>query len=135
MLFDQDFAENFTIMLSFEIQSAHWISKQVTIYVTIAQHLDKDCWKSTTSALEKDSEVTVEPTDGSEKFWGRVVASSAAGASVVVEVVDGKGVKTTWPRAELRHRRVVSVAHITVSDDKNHDTWFVQEAMKRQWKW
>ena len=31
MLFDMDFAENFTIILAFEIQSAHWISKQVTI--------------------------------------------------------------------------------------------------------
>lgn len=107
----------------------------MTIYVTIAQHLDKVCWKSTTSALEKDDEVTVEPADGSEKFWGRVVATSAAGANVGVDVVDSKGIKTTWARSRLRHRSVVSVAHITVSDDKNHDTWFVQEAMKRQWKW
>lgn len=125
MLFDMDFAENFTIMLSFEIQSAHWISKQVTIFVTICQHLDPGCWASTTSALEKDSEVTVELADGTaEKFWARVVTSSEAGADVVVEVADAKGVKTTWPRSQLRHRSVVSVAHITCSDDKNHDTWY-----------
>jgi hypothetical protein len=29
LLFDMDFAENFTIILGLEIQSAHWISKQV----------------------------------------------------------------------------------------------------------
>ena len=42
LLLDQDFAENFTIILNIEIQSAHWISKQVTIFITISQHLDKD---------------------------------------------------------------------------------------------
>ena len=36
---------------------------------------------------------------------------------------------------DLRHRVVKSVAHITVSNDKDHDTWFVQKAMQMQVDW
>ena len=136
MLQDMDFAENFTIMLSFEIQSAHWINKQVTIFISIVQHLDKDCWDSRDSSLEKDTDVTVEPADGTgEKFWARVVESSPAGADIMVKLVDGKGTKLTRPRKLLRHRKIISVAHIQVSNDKDHDTWFVQKAMQDIWNW
>ena len=132
-----DFAENFTIMMSFEIQSAHWISKQVTLFITIDQHLDKICWDSMTSALEKDHEVTVVPADGSEKFWARVVESSPAVSKdeVMVKLVDGKGTKLMRPRQLLRHRKIVSVAHVQVSNDKDHDTWCVQEAMQQICDW
>ena len=42
MLYDYDFAENFTVIVRYQIQSEYWISKQVTIFIGISQHLDID---------------------------------------------------------------------------------------------
>ena len=128
LLLDQDFAENFTIILNIEIQSAHWISKQVTIFITISQHLDQGKWDSPDSALSANDEVTT------EHGWARVTAAFPGGSGGV-PVAFANGQQATIPRAKLHHRVVKSVAHLTVSNDKDHDTWMVQHAMARQAAW
>ena len=130
MLLDQDFAENFTIILGLEIQSAHWISKQVTIFITIAQHLDPAAWHSKTSALKVNDQVTT--PDG----WAQVSTAFAGdNGEGMVCVIDTHGTPKTYLRKLLKHRVIKSVAHITVSNDKDHDTWAVQHAMKKQFDW
>jgi hypothetical protein len=40
VLYDHDFAENFTAIVRYQLQSEYWISKQVAIFIGISQHLD-----------------------------------------------------------------------------------------------
>ena len=40
VLYDHDFAENFTAIVRYQMQSEYWISKQVAIFIGISQHLD-----------------------------------------------------------------------------------------------
>ena len=138
LLLDMDFAENFTIMLAVEIQSAYWITKQVTIFITIAQHLDKVAYTPPSSALKKVKNVLPEDTVDSEEhgghFWAKVTEDFEGGDGLV-KVVDANGVGHSVPRRQIHHRVVKSVAHITVSNDKDHDTWFVQKAMQMQHDW
>lgn len=39
---DMDFAENYEIVHKIEIQSEHWSHQQVTLYVVITHHRDKE---------------------------------------------------------------------------------------------
>jgi hypothetical protein len=78
-----DFAENFTTMLAVEIQSAYWITKQITIFITIAQHLDKVAYTPPSSALKKVKNVLPEDTVDSEEhgghFWAKVTEDFEGG--------------------------------------------------------
>ena len=133
LLLDMDFAENFTIILGKEIQSAHWISKQVTIFITIGQHLCWKEWQSRDSLLKDGDEITVERTGG--RFWARVAVGWRGDADGDVQFVDWYGRSGKEPRANVRKRVIKSVAHLNVSNDKDHDTHFVQNAMQMQWDW
>ena len=67
--------------------------------------------------------------------WGRVVSAFDHRCDSHVLISDEFGREKSVERSRCYPRVVKSVAHITVSDDKDHDTWFVQEAMRRQFSW
>ena len=90
-------------------------------------------WNAKSSALKKGDELTVGATDGTT-FWAKVSEDCSAG-SVFVSVEDVFRVEHSPRRDACHHRVVKSVAHITVSNDKDHDTWFTQETMRKQAAW
>ena len=124
LLIDVDFAENFTIIMGREIQSQHWITKMVTLFIGITQHLCRARWDDVSGKLDRGSEVSVD-NGGGEMYWGECKDDSVAGAQTVVCVVDSKGVEKMVLRSKVHPRKLVNTAHITVSDDKGHDTEFV----------
>jgi hypothetical protein len=134
-LFDYDFAENFTIIVRDEIQSEYWISIQITLFIGISQHLDMSAWNDLEVTLALLQEVTVmEP--GKAPFWGVVAKPTSSyfyGQKVVVR--DEKGRESEHGRCFVHKRRVVSISHVVVSDDKHHDTAFVQVAVPKIKAW
>ena len=61
-----------------------------------------------------------------------LLTADFAGGSGKVAVIHADGNSDNVDRGTMHHRVVKSVAHLSVSNDKDHDTWFVQHAMKRQ---
>ena len=61
-----------------------------------------------------------------------LLTADFAGGSGKVAVIYADGNSDNVDRGTMHHRVVKSVAHLSVSNDKDHDTWFVQHAMKRQ---
>ena len=134
-LFDYDFAENFTVIVRNEIQSEYWISVQITLFRGISQHLDMSAWNDLEVTLALSQEVTVvEP--GKISFWAVVAkptSSYCLGQKVFVR--DDKGRVSEHSRCAVHKRRIVSISHVVVSDDKHHDSAFVQVAVPKIRAW
>ena len=134
-LFDYDFAENFTVIVRNEIQSEYWISLQITLFIGISQHLDMSAWNDLEVTLALSQEVTiVEP--GKIPFWAVVAKPTSSyffGQTVAVR--DEKGCVSEHSRCFVHKRRVVSISHVVVSDDKHHDSAFVQVVVPKIKDW
>ena len=118
LLIDVDFAENFTIMMGREIQSQHWISKMVTLFIGITQHLCLDAWNDTHSSIDKGREITIQSADGNaHPMWASVSADYKQGSAHVL-VADSRGKEQEVLRSNVRVRKLVNTAHVMVSDDK-----------------
>ena len=129
LLIDVDFAENFTIMMDREIQSQHWIFKMVTLFIGITQHLCSDAWNDTSSSISKGKEVTVMSTSSNaHPTWASVASDYKHGGAHVI-VADAAGKQREVLRSNVRVRKLVNTAHVMVSDDKGHDTEFVQKSL------
>jgi hypothetical protein len=133
LLIDIDFAENFTIIDGREIQSQYWVSRQVTLFIGITQHLCSAAWADKTSSIEQGTGVTVD-CDGGGVFWAEVISAYRTG-DAMVHIQDSTGRRADVERARLHKRKIISTAHITVSDDKHHDTHFVQKAVPLIKEW
>lgn len=134
-LFDYDFAENFTVIVRNEIQSEYWISLQITLFIGISQHLDMSAWNDLEVTLALSQEVTiVEP--GKIPFWAVVAKpTSSYFLGQTVAVRDEKGCVSEHSRCFVHKRRVVSISHVVVSDDKHHDSAFVQVVVPKIKDW
>jgi hypothetical protein len=64
MLINVDFAENLTYNnFPRSVQSAHWKSYQLTIFVAVIRFLNTDVWNDSTSLLWKGDEVSFQAED------------------------------------------------------------------------
>jgi hypothetical protein len=131
-------AENFTMIVRNEIQSEHWVSKQITLFIGISQHLDIRVWNDRSSDIMKSQEVTV-VQPGEKPYYAVVeeIFTQQVDNEVVVKVLFGdSSERIRRVKREFVHvRRVVSVAHTIVSNDRHHDSAFVQVAMPRIKNW
>jgi hypothetical protein len=129
-------AENFTMIVRSEIQSEHWVSKQITLFIGISQHLDIRVWNDTSSGITESQEVTVAMPDA-KPFYAVVETDYTPpdGGTNKVVVRDAQKKIHCVEREFVHVRKVVSAAHVIVSDDRHHDSAFVQVAMPRIKEW
>jgi hypothetical protein len=142
LLVDAGFAENFTIIMGREIQSQHWITKMVTLFIGITQHLDLGSWNDSTGVVEQGEEVTVQEEDGSmswaqctEKYTPTSSNSSGNSSSSCVLVVDSKQNPRGAARSKARRRSTTSTAHAAVPNGKGHGSEFAQQALPKMGGW
>ena len=126
VLWDYDFAENFTIINGREIQSAYWVAKQVTMFIGVSQHLCRTAWATESGGLASGQEVSVQ--SGSEYTFALVEGAhpNAAEDCDITLVGGGGGGTFTAQRRNIRTRKIITIAHNGVSNDMKHDTWMVQ---------
>jgi hypothetical protein len=127
LLWDYDFAENFTIINGREIQSAYWVAKQVTMFIGVSQHLCHTAWATVSGKLARGQEVSVQSTPAGYRF--ALVDAHADGAITEdsdISLVDEHGTTFSAKRRDIRTRKIVTIAHNGVSNDMKHDTWMVQ---------
>jgi len=125
---NKDFAENGSIENGRLLQSEHWTTLQYTLFVSMYDWLQMAEWNAMTGHLNVGAEVTVDgelivkkdTPISQDSHWATVVGPSP-GQEPVYIVRDEQGTITTVPRARLRHRSVVTVACLGMSDDLKHD--------------
>jgi hypothetical protein len=128
-------AENFTMITRSEIQSEYWISKQVTLFIGISQHLDISVWKDSVGKVDKSQEVTIAIPDA-KPFFAVVEEDFVPDVDTNEVIVRDLQKNVHRIKREFVHaRRIVGIAHVIVSDDRHHDSAFVQVAMPRVKKW
>jgi hypothetical protein len=101
----------------------------VTLFIGISQHLCRKTWDDITCAVTKGAEVTVGAEMGAGAFWATVAKDYRPKDGGFVTVIDAAGVEHETQRASMRVRKLINTAHVMVSDDKGHDTEFVQHAL------
>jgi hypothetical protein len=118
-----------------EIQSEHWVSKQITLFIGISQHLDIRVWNDTSGGITESQEVTVAMRDA-KPFYAVVETDYTPDGGTNKVIVRDVQKRTHCVGREFVHvRKVVSAAHVIVSDDRHHDSAFVQVAMPRIKQW
>jgi hypothetical protein len=106
----------------------------VTLFIGITQHLDREKWADDKGKLTKCDEVSAKRGSSSENgfFWACCAEDynpATVTCSGSVRVVDEHGKEHTVARQFVHRRVLVNTAHVVVSDDKGHDTEFVQKAL------
>lgn len=124
-----DFSENFTYNLGMtRTQSAHLKSYQCMLFVCFIQYLDKAVFDDTASPLVKGDEVSFSSDDGNLTLHDGVVAEQN-----IREVDEYRRPLKDEECVQhicrsVVHKRVMKMIPLmTFSDDKHHDTYWVQK--------
>ena len=131
LLLDIDFSQNFVYTDRItSIQSDHWSSASVTIFVAVIRYLSISVWNKPLIGLRRGQQVSVvyETTDGGGDIYEyREVAldQDITSTTICIRIIkDNK--EYHIPCEQIKVREVVSVPLIVVSDSKLHDTYFVR---------
>ena len=108
-----DFAENYTILETYEIQSNYWRRIQVSLHIGIEKRLDETEWSH--GNIKVGDEVTILSSS-----VVCVVSCVVKSDGEMVYKLKGRG-EYLYSRTHLGLRKWISVAHISISDDKKHD--------------
>jgi hypothetical protein len=131
LIVDIDFSQNFIYTdRKSAIQSDHWTSTSVTIFVAVIRYLCWIAWSNPPIGLVKGQPVSirVETNDGGGDVYvyGEVSENQIPTCPTIkiklsnsLEIVDA-------PCETVRVRNIISVPLIVVSDSKKHDTHFVR---------
>ena len=135
-----DFSENFTYNHSqTQTQSAHWKTYQSTLFVCLIQYLDNDIWTDSSSPLQRGDKVSFEvatETGGTALHYGEVLHQDEHNVYVERPVEYRKKndlglpapTDTYCTQRDKVHKRVMRMIPLmTFSNDKEHDTYFVQK--------
>jgi len=125
--FDVDYGQNFDVKKALEVQSEHWNTLSVTLFMEIASWIKTAEWDKSEGALEAGAEVTVHGEKAGDavnmaSFWATVTVAPMEGSDVYT-VRDGGGKDHNVCRSELRHRAWREEAFLGVSGDKVHDSY------------
>ena len=146
-----DFIENMKVSVTRdEIQSAHWATQAVSIFAAVVQVVDVDIWNDIDGNLSKFDEVLCKCSDGSfeagmvveayiESFdhtttnfvnvrFMRKIASNPLEHGDLFNQRDWLTPHTVAIERKFIHKhKLITLPIVTISDDKNHDTAFVQQ--------
>lgn len=131
LIVDIDFSQNciYTDRKS-AIQSDHWTSISVTIFVAVVRYLCSQSWSNPPIGLLKGQPVSirVETDDGGGDVYvyGEVSENrTATSSSIKVKLPNSHEIVNATCES-IRVRNIVSVPLIVISDSKKHDTHFVR---------
>ena len=123
-----DWAENYTIPNPRMLQSLYWIQRQVSIFISICSVLDPHIYYGD-GVLEEGDEVTVQ-IEGASNFWASVVEVNTIDGCKKYTVRDAQSkIHAGLPRNCLFKRVWVSIAFVSFTGDKHHDSYATQHFM------
>ena len=131
LIVDIDFSQNFIYTdRKSAIQSDHWTSTSVTIFVAVVRYLCGKSWSNPPIGLIKGQPVSirVETDDGGGDVfvYGEVSENQTpTSPSIKIKLPNSHEIVDT-PCESVRVRNIISVPLIVVSDSKKHDTHFVR---------
>jgi hypothetical protein len=136
-LLDMDFSQNFNFgkVHRRAIQSAHWKNKSATIFTAVFRCLCSRTFLDLNSILIEGDEVSVYIAETDLYHYGTIKKDMGKNAYTVILLYDTildkpPGKTHVFPRSMLRHRKILTIPIIVVSNDKHHDTAFVQHFLK-----
>ena len=131
---DSDWSENGSIQPPKQLQQEYWKIIYYSLLVSMVKFLLARFWKDRTSALPKDAEVTVEPSERPANetheqaitrmegsYFAIVAAASQEGATTVVTVRLANSEERQVPRSRLRHRKWHRIAFLQITPETRHD--------------
>lgn len=137
---DIDFSQNFehTAAHRNQIQSAHWTGESTTLFTTVFRYLDLPVYQDTSSTLLERDEVSFFDKSTNLyhhaivlKDWSPSTTDTASYVKVILSDINISGVNMLETARQNLHRRVwIAEPHITASNDKLHDTSFVQHFLQ-----
>ena len=115
-----------------QVQSAYYDNDSTTVFVGVSKTLDLDFFENQTSHLHVGQEVTVNYGLSSER-WAVVLEAfdDDDDDDDLVRIKDEHGKASSVERQDLSPRQVTTQAHVIVSDDSKHDTFFTQHALRQ----
>ena len=131
LIVDIDFSQNFIYTdRKSAIQSDHWTSTSVTIFVAVVRYLCGKAWSKPPIGLVKGQPVSIriETNDGGGDVYvyGEVSENQTpASPSIKIKLPSSQKI-VDIPCESVRVRNIISVPLIVVSDSKKHDTHFVR---------
>jgi hypothetical protein len=131
LLLDIDFSQNFVYTDRItSIQSDHWSSSSVTLFVAVLRYLSILIWNKPPIGLKKGQPVSVvcETKDGGGNVYayGEVAVDHDNQSLTICVRILKDNMEYHIPCEHIRVREVISVPLIVVSDSKLHDTFFVR---------
>ena len=142
LIIDLDFAENLTYNCTINrTQSSHWKSYQLTLLISVIRYLNEEVYKDVSIVLKKGDEVSFRVTslegiipssvDPELLCYGIVHENQDRGIPFVkVRAPYLNNSVYELPRGDVYKREFVMTPLITASNDKHHDTYFVQTFFK-----
>ena len=130
LIVDKDFSQNFFFLRKSAIQSDHWTSTSVTIFVSVVRYLCSKSWSNPPIGLMKGQPVSirVETDDGGGDVYvygGVSENQTATSSSIKVKLPNSHEIVHVTCES-IRVRNIISFPLIVVSDSKKHDTHFVR---------
>ena len=131
LIVDIDFSQNFIYTdRKSAIQSDHWRSTSVTIFVAVVRYLCGKAWSEPPIGLVKGQPVSIriETNDGGGDVYvyGEVSEiQTPASPAIKIKLPSSQKI-VDIPCESVRVRNIISVPLIVVSDSKKHDTHFVR---------
>ena len=137
---DTDYGEKYTIKEGRLIQSEHWCSCMLTMFVSVVEWLSVEFWDKTTGLLPLGAHVTANGGFAGETleagaFWATVVGESTDGGVPVYVVADEFGTKHHFLRSALRHRVLKKHCFLSVTGDKKQGSYSMRAMTQKEWKW
>lgn len=131
ILVDIDFSQNFVYTdRKSAVQSDHWKSSSVTIFVCVVRFLSILAWNSPPINLKKGAQVSVVTKTNDEGgivyVYGEVIEDQLVNSSTIRVKHPSTGNDHSYPFESVKVRKIISVPVIIVSDSKLHDTYFVR---------
>jgi hypothetical protein len=131
LLLDIDFSQNFVYTDRItSIQSDHWSSSSVTLFVAVLRYLSILIWNKPPIGLKKGQPVSVvcETKDGGGNVYayGEVAVDHDNQSLTICVRILKDNMEYHIPCEHIRVREVISEPLIVVSDSKLHDTFFVR---------
>jgi hypothetical protein len=136
-ILDMDFSQNFNFGSVYRraIQSAHWKNKTATLFTAVFRCLCTKTFHDITSILLEGDEVSYYEEDSKLYHYGVVGKNNMSNKTedkvpvlLRYDTVHGvpAGKMHLIERTKLRRRKILTVPIIVISNDKHHDTAFVQ---------
>eukprot|EP01032_Pedospumella_encystans_P013172 gene13172-15181_t len=126
-----DFSENMKLNVARnETQSAHWRTEGATLFICVMQHLCLDTWNDKVSSIRAGAAVSIETTGGIVpgvvmKEYDR----DSTDNTLQVGLTESGNRSVLVSRTSVHVRTLITTPIVVVSDDKHHDTYFVQHFM------